>query len=320
MSFLGQLASLVAPHLGGTVLQGAQEGKTAQQITAMLGGALRATSRAPKASDLPQRDRSVVEGASRTMMNLVKIFPKSEVVQREAAKEQREEINIRHQAMGHVKMGPAMTDPAFLQTMARGGRPEIRPDKLPVSAKLVTPLSRLTTAITALNPAVGLATKASLAVAGATVAAITMSRAQLRGNERLGHYDARIAATMARMNIQQIQLDYRRARATAASTETLGSAIRGLNETLAPFEQAGAKTRNYVAAGVAKIVDVGMEIATYTNLWLYLLKKWGESGEDKEDKEGGRIPFQHFLRTMNPRAEPRNQRVILREGPHRRGE
>ena len=315
MSMLGQIAAMVSSRMGSTVLEGALEGKTAQQITAMLGGALRSSGRAPKttAESLPKRERSVVERASQTMTNMAKIFPKSEVVQREASKEKRQALEIKQKERGYTKMGRETTDPNALRTFARGGTPPVRRPGLPAK-KLPDAMERLGNIFTAVGGKLGVIGKVATVGVAATVATIAFARRQLRLQEPLARFSPQIAQTMAQLQVQRLRLDIRTARATGHSTERLGDAVRGMNEALQPWVEVGTNVKNAAATLGARIVQFGIPVAETSPVPM-LLKQF-LSGVGREEA----TQFEKFMQGfVGNQAEPRNLGVGVRAQQHRRG-
>lgn len=106
----------------------------------------------------------------------------------------------------------------------------------------------------------GLSLLAAAAVT-ATVATHKLSSALLESQRGLAKWHGGIAATMAQLNLQRMQLEMRTARHTAGSVQSLGRATMSLNETLQPLKEDFAIIQNMVMTGVTRIVDIGLKLA-----------------------------------------------------------
>ena len=361
MSFIKDMGDAIGQalrgHVGGNVVQGAQEGKTAQQITAMLSGVTRATGRAPQTSDLPQRktreragdaaqstmglpqrrtpNAGGEGGAARWAAQSIKIFPNSVTVQKAAAQERSEEINIRHAAAGRKKLGidatdpaflsaisqagapsrrtpmgrlgPRMADPAFLRTIAQAGKPPVREQKQ-TDKKLLGVLGRLATKLPGWLKIAGVAVVASAAVVKLPSIIRNMATGRLQEQATLSRFSGTIARTTALMKVQDIHLGLRQARATGKATERLGSAARELRDTLQPYGGAWDSLKTNVSFAITKGMNEAIEGIEYImTLGNPELIKRALEGE--KDPQG--IPFEQFLRKLNPVAQPRNAGVPL---------
>jgi len=322
MSFLSDLAKTIADystktarsHYGGTVLEGAQEGKTAQQITAMLSGAIRATARPP--ADLPQRraESSAGGGGGHWATQAIKLFPKSVIIQKAAAQERREQIDFKHAAAGHVKMARDMTDPAFLQTISRGGAPPSKERVRPVEKMTLGVLGKLAAMLPGPFKLAGAAIGLGVAVAKMPSIISSMAMGRLQEQDTLSRYSGRIARTMALMQVQDIHLGMRQARATAASTEFLGRQTRNLRETMQPYSEAWGVAKNVglgLGAGYVDWLAKSHEImAKLASGWYVAnILSGGNAPTFGATKQSEMIPVQEFLRVMNPGAKPHNQGV-----------
>ncbi len=116
------------------------------------------------------------------------------------------------------------------------------------------------------SPLAGSAMRAAKAVSllgaaafTATAATAKLSNMLLDSQRTLGRWHGGIAATMAQMDLQRMQLEMQRARNTAGSVQALGRATMGLNETLQPIKEDFAILQNMVMAGLTRLVDIGLE-------------------------------------------------------------
>ncbi len=360
MSFIKEMGDAIGSalrgHVGGNVVQGAQTGKTAQQITAMLNGVVRATGRAPQASDLPQRasqretqrpprrsdlpQRQTAGAVPVTIQNnkgwapqAEKIFPNAPVLKQIAADTARNERFAGRGPGSRMPMGRDTTDPASLRLFSQAGKPPVRPgqsrhDKrvdavrqgLAKTSALAIPL------LTKIAGGIG----AAVAVVAVPLGIQRLASSQLESQRHLSRFSGRIAKTMALMEVQNIHLGIRQARATSASTQLLGNATRELRERLQPIHGDFMNVANKLAADAAKstswVIDLWRTLghppwphaegmgrdAEQDRRWGW---RWGGHDADPEkDPEG--IGFEKFLRLMNPVAQPRNAGVTLgRRGP-----
>ncbi len=318
MSFISDIGKSIAGYMGGTVLEGDQKGKTAPQITAMLSGITRSTGKAAKLPALPKQKPLPVEVTKTSWKDQAKTFPNSLVVQREVEKERVASIEAKHQAAGRKKMGRETTDPAHLALFSGGPAPSpVSKKREQTDKKMVGVLTQLAQVLPGPLKAVGAGMAAGMALVKLPGMVQNMAMGRIQEQSGLARYNGRIARTLALMQVQDIHLGLRRARMSASSIESLGSATRDLRETTSPYAIAADVTKNVLAEAVTKITNEMVtkieQVATFGNR-----DRFREAIGAGEDGEG--LPFQTFLREMNPPvAQAGNQRVVVREGRHQRG-
>lgn len=318
MTFISEIAKSIAGYMGGSVLEGPQEGKTAHQITSMLSGAMRSTGKAPSKTSLPKQKAIEVEMTPATWRNQAKIFPNSPIVRQEAEKERVANINLIHRQAGRKKMGRETTDPAQLAALSGG------PPPAPVARKREKTDNKLVGVLGQLAAVLPAPIKGAVMAAGVAIAAVKFplmlkeaSRARLAEQSELGKYSGRIARTMALMQVQDVHLGLRTARTTSSGIESLGKSTRRLGDTLQPYEAAGTNLRNAINDATNNMVSTMVRFGEF-------FMSGGHPDALGRDaaarRKGPGLPFQEFLQTMNPPvAQARNERVAVREAVHRRG-
>jgi hypothetical protein len=320
MSFIKDMGDAIGSalrgHVGGNVVQGAQTGKTAQQITAMLSGPMRATGRAPQATDLPQRTPTapvpvIIQNNQGWAPQASKIFPNAPVLKQIAADTARNERLAGRGPDRKTPMGRETTDPAFLRTIAQAGKPPVR-GQAKTDKKMVSVLGKLA----AVLPGPLKAVVAGMALGVATLKLPGMIRdmgmAHLQSQAKLSRFSGAIARTTALMEVQDIQLGIRQARATGQSTERLGGAVRELRDTMQPYGGFWSSFKQDFSTGV---VQFQTDILKIIEKIAFL----GQEDRVKKALEGEAADkgpaFEEFLRIMNPPvAQPRNAGVDLRRG------
>ncbi len=316
MSLFQDIAKGIAGYMGGTALEGPQEGKTAHQITAMLSGAMRSTGKAPSKTSLPKQKPIEVEMTPSTWRNQAKIFPNSPIVRQEAEKERVANINLIHRQAGRKKMGRETTDPAHLALFS-GGPPPAPVGKKKSENKLNAVLRDLVGKLPTAMAIVGVGASAGAALVKFPGMVRDMSMDKLKAQAGLSRYSGKIARTMALMNVQDVRLGIRTARATAVSIAVLGKTTRELRNTLQPYEAAGIGISNIVLASHAVVANAVVKALEFPLTFGNPQVRKALFGGGKAD-EG--LPFQTFLQTMNPPvAQARNERVAVREAVHRKG-